>query len=110
MNLDDYEKEYLSTYQAFAKTVRFILEKALLSAANLPRPQSVQCRAKGVDSHRRRLTDAGEQETHKLERINLRRLWVFSPGDYRQAGDHRQRSIIKGTLASSCHTTPCQSC
>jgi hypothetical protein len=41
MNLDDYEKKYFSTYEAFAETVRFILEKALLTAENLPRPQSV---------------------------------------------------------------------
>ena len=39
MNLDDYEKKYFSTYEAFAETVRFILEKALLTAENLPRPQ-----------------------------------------------------------------------
>ena len=30
MNLNDYEKKYFSTYKAFAETVRFILDKALL--------------------------------------------------------------------------------
>jgi hypothetical protein len=28
MNLNDYEKKYFSTYEAFAETVRLILEKA----------------------------------------------------------------------------------
>lgn len=67
MNLDDYEKKYFSTYEAFAETVRFILEKALLAAENLPRPQSVQCRAKGVESLRQRLAEAGKLETQTLE-------------------------------------------
>ena len=50
MNLSDYEKEYFSIYQAFSETVRFILEKTLLAADNLPRPQSIQCRAKGIEA------------------------------------------------------------
>jgi hypothetical protein len=36
--------------------------------------------------------------------MNLRPLWVLSPGDYRQAGDHRQLSTINGTLP------PCRWC
>jgi ppGpp synthetase/RelA/SpoT-type nucleotidyltranferase len=67
MNLDDYEKKWFSTYQAFAETVRLILEKALLAADNLPRPQSIQCRAKEVDNLRRRLTEADTLETQTLE-------------------------------------------
>ena len=67
MNLDDYEKIYFSTYKAFAETVRFILVEALLAADNLPRPQSVQCRAKGVDSLQRRLAEVGKLETQTLE-------------------------------------------
>ena len=59
MNINDYETKYLSTYEAFAETIRFILDKALLAAENLPRPQSVQCRAKGIESLRRRLAEAG---------------------------------------------------
>lgn len=67
MNLNDYEKKYFSTYEAFAETVRFILEKALLAADNLPRPQSVQCRAKGIESLRRRLAEGGKLDTQTLE-------------------------------------------
>ena len=67
MNLNDYEKKYFSTYEAFAETVRFILEKALLAAENLPRPQSIQCRAKGIESLRRRLAEAGKLDTQTLE-------------------------------------------
>jgi ppGpp synthetase/RelA/SpoT-type nucleotidyltranferase len=67
MNLNDYEKNYFSTYKAFAETVRFILEKALSAAENLPRPQSVQCRAKGIESVRRRLAEVSKLETQTLE-------------------------------------------
>jgi ppGpp synthetase/RelA/SpoT-type nucleotidyltranferase len=67
MNLDDYEKKYFSIYAAFAETVRFILEKALLAADNLPRPQSIQSRAKGVGSLRRRLIEADKLNTQTLE-------------------------------------------
>ena len=67
MNLKDYEKKYFSTYEAFAETVRFILEKALRAAEDLPRPQSVQCRAKAIKSLRHSLTETGELETQTLE-------------------------------------------
>jgi ppGpp synthetase/RelA/SpoT-type nucleotidyltranferase len=67
MNFDDYEKKYFSTYEAFAETVRFILENAFRAAGDLPHPQSVQCRAKGVDSLRRRLAETGELDTQTLE-------------------------------------------
>ena len=67
MNLNDYEKKLFPTYEAFAKTVRFILEEALLATQTLPRPQSVQCRAKGIDSLRRRLAEAGTLDTQTLE-------------------------------------------
>lgn len=67
MNIDQYEKTYFSLYQEFAQTVRFILERALSEVANLPRPQSVQCRAKEVDSLRRRLAEADKLDTQTLE-------------------------------------------
>jgi ppGpp synthetase/RelA/SpoT-type nucleotidyltranferase len=67
VNPDDYEEKFYSTYAAFAETVRFILEKALLAAKNLPRPQSIQCRAKGIESLRRRLAEASELDTQTLE-------------------------------------------
>ena len=67
MNLSDYEKKYFSTYEAFAETVRVILEKALLAAKDLPRPQSVQCRAKGIENLRRRLAEADQLDSQTLE-------------------------------------------
>ena len=67
MNFYDYVNEYFAIYEAFAETVRFILEKALLANQTLPRPQSVQCRAKGIDRLRRRLTEAGKLHTQTLE-------------------------------------------
>ncbi|MBI5568761.1 MAG: RelA/SpoT domain-containing protein [Desulfomonile tiedjei] len=67
MNFSDYAEKYISVYEAFAETVRFILEKALLAADNLPRPQSVQCRAKGIESLRCRLVEEGKLDTQTLE-------------------------------------------
>lgn len=67
MNLNDYEKKYFAIYEAFSKAVRFILKKALLSADNLPRPQSIQCRAKRMESLRRRLYEEGKLDTQTLE-------------------------------------------
>ncbi len=67
MKLNDYETKYFPIYNAFAETVRFILKKAILAADNLPRPQSIQCRAKGVESLRCRLVEAGKLDTQTLE-------------------------------------------
>lgn len=67
MNLNDYETKYFPIYKAFAETVRFILKKAILAADNLPRPQSIQCREKGVESLRCRLVEAGKLDTQTLE-------------------------------------------
>lgn len=67
MNVGDYETKYLSTYEAFAETVRFILNKALLAAPKMPRPQSIQHRAKGIESLRRRLVESGKMDTQMLE-------------------------------------------
>jgi ppGpp synthetase/RelA/SpoT-type nucleotidyltranferase len=67
VNLDDYEKTYFSAYESFAETVSFILEQALLAADNLPRPQSLQRRAKGIHSLRRRLSETDKLNTQTLE-------------------------------------------
>jgi ppGpp synthetase/RelA/SpoT-type nucleotidyltranferase len=67
MNLDDYEKRYFPFYKVFAETVRFILEHALLATKHLPRPQSIQCRAKDVESLRRRLIETNKMDTQTLE-------------------------------------------
>ncbi len=67
MNLNDYEKKLFLTYEAFAETVRFILRKAQLAAESLPQPQSIQCRAKGIESVRRCLAEVGKLDTQTLE-------------------------------------------
>lgn len=67
MNLDDYEKEYFSIYEAIAETVRFILQKALQASNDLPHPQSIQCRAKAVESLRHRLAEIAKLDTQSLE-------------------------------------------
>jgi ppGpp synthetase/RelA/SpoT-type nucleotidyltranferase len=67
MNIDDYENKYFSVYDELARTVRFILDKALTAEGSLPRPQSIQCRAKDVDSLRRRLVETDKLDTQTLE-------------------------------------------
>ena len=67
MNLNDYETKYSAIYQAFSETVRFILKKAFQTAESLPRPQSIQYRAKGIESLRRCLAEEGKQSTQTLE-------------------------------------------
>lgn len=67
MNLNEYEIKYFSIYDSFAETVRFILEKALLASDGFLHPQSIQCRAKSVESLRRRLAEAGALDTQTLE-------------------------------------------
>ncbi len=68
MNLNDYETKYFSIYKAFAETVRFILKKAILATESLPRPQSIQYRAKEIENLRRRLAEEGRLDTETLER------------------------------------------
>ena len=48
MNFDDCEKHYEAAYVPFAATVRLVLEKAIAGTAGVPRPQSIQCRAKAA--------------------------------------------------------------
>ncbi len=67
MNLNDYETKYSAIYKAFAETVHFILKKAFLTAESLPRPQSIQYRAKEIESLRRRLAEEGKLSTQALE-------------------------------------------
>lgn len=67
MNFDEYQNSSFSTYEDFAGTVRFILEQALKAAKELPRPQSVQSRAKSIESLRRRLVEEGKLNTQTLE-------------------------------------------
>jgi len=67
VNFNEYEKEYFPIYRAFAETVRFILNTALLSAENIPSPQSIQYRAKSIESLRRRLADTGKLGTQTLQ-------------------------------------------
>lgn len=67
LSLDEYQSKYLPLYEAFASTVRFILEQALQAADGLPRPQSIQSRAKSVASVRRRLTEMGKLDTKTLD-------------------------------------------
>jgi ppGpp synthetase/RelA/SpoT-type nucleotidyltranferase len=66
MNLDEYETKYFPLYAAFTEVVELILEKAIASSA-LPRPQSIQSRAKSISSLRDRLREAGKLGASNIE-------------------------------------------
>jgi len=59
MNIDEYERSHFVQYQRFAETVRLILERAISATQDLPRPVSIQSRAKTAMSLRKRLEEAG---------------------------------------------------
>jgi ppGpp synthetase/RelA/SpoT-type nucleotidyltranferase len=67
MRLDEYEKGYATTYADFAETIRFILENAIGEANGVPRPQSIQCRAKSAASLRPKLQQRGLIESESIE-------------------------------------------
>jgi ppGpp synthetase/RelA/SpoT-type nucleotidyltranferase len=66
MKFDDYQREFYSRYHEFAETVKVILEKAIESS-ELPRPQSIQHRAKSPKSLRDRLEQIGKLDSENIE-------------------------------------------
>ncbi|MGO6845935.1 GTP pyrophosphokinase family protein [Rhizobium ruizarguesonis] len=69
MNIDEYERSYFGRYQSFAETVRHLLESAIGVAGDLPRPQSIQARAKTPASLRKRLEETGSLEAADVASI-----------------------------------------
>lgn len=59
MNIEEYERTHFARYQRFAETVRLILERAISATEHLPRPVSIQSRAKTAMSLRKRLEETG---------------------------------------------------
>jgi ppGpp synthetase/RelA/SpoT-type nucleotidyltranferase len=67
MNFDEYEKKYETRYAEFARIVRDILEKAINGAEGIPRPQSIQCRAKETSHLKPKLEARGLLESSAIE-------------------------------------------
>ncbi len=67
MNFDGYEKEE-ALYAEFADTVRLILEKAIAAKEDIPRPQSIQCRAKSAASLKPKLEARGLLDSESIEK------------------------------------------
>ena len=67
MNYDEYRTQWISLYEELAQTVRFIIEQALRANAGVPKPQSLQHRAKSSSSLRDRLEEEGKLATQTLE-------------------------------------------
>jgi ppGpp synthetase/RelA/SpoT-type nucleotidyltranferase len=67
MNFDGYEKEE-ALYAEFADTVRLILEKAIAAKEGIPRPQSIQCRAKSAASLKPKLEARGLLNSESIEK------------------------------------------
>lgn len=66
MKFDDYEREHYVRYGEFAETITHILEKAI-QASDLPRPQSIQHRAKSPKSLKDRLEESGKLHSDNIE-------------------------------------------
>src|SRR4051812_31707218 len=58
MKFEEYERTHYFQYQRFAEAMRTILDRAIASAENVPRPQSIQARAKTPKSLKKRLIEA----------------------------------------------------
>jgi ppGpp synthetase/RelA/SpoT-type nucleotidyltranferase len=67
MNFDEYEKRYETQYAEFARVVRDILEKAVNGTEGVPRPQSIQCRAKEASRLKAKLEDRGLLDSSCIE-------------------------------------------
>ena len=66
MNFQDYERKFYLLYEEFAEIVKLILEKAI-EASDVPRPQSVQCRAKSLKRLKERLEESGKLNSENIE-------------------------------------------
>src|SRR6202045_4031953 len=67
MNFDEYEKKYQTWYAEFAGVIRDILEKAINGAESIPRPQSIQYRAKEASHLKPKLRARGLLESSCIE-------------------------------------------
>jgi ppGpp synthetase/RelA/SpoT-type nucleotidyltranferase len=68
MNFEEHEKSYQIHYRRMASTVRHIIEEAI-KAANIPKPQSIQARAKSPIRLRARLKEAGQIGREDIEQV-----------------------------------------
>jgi ppGpp synthetase/RelA/SpoT-type nucleotidyltranferase len=67
MNFADYEKKDEALYAEFAEIVKFILENAIAATTGIPRPQSIQFRAKSAVSLRPKLEARGLLDSNSIE-------------------------------------------
>src|SRR6266446_2343449 len=67
MNFDEYEKRYQTQYGEFAGILRDILEKAIHGGDGIPRPQSIQCRAKEASDLKPKLEARGLLGSSSIE-------------------------------------------
>src|SRR6516225_1768063 len=67
MNFDEYEKKYETQYGEFSCIVREILEKAINGTEGVPRPQSIQYRAKEASHLKPKLEARGLSDSSCIE-------------------------------------------
>src|SRR5262249_38251179 len=67
MNFDEYQGKGEARYAEFACIVRDILEKAINRAEGVPRPQSIQCRAKEASHLKPKLEARGLLQSSSVE-------------------------------------------
>src|SRR5690348_15818400 len=67
MNFEEYEQKYQTVYAEFAQIVRNILEMAITGSPGVPRPQSIQQRAKEAGHLRPKLEARGLLDSPNIE-------------------------------------------
>jgi len=79
MNFDEYEKNYQTLYSEFVRIVRDSLEKAINGAEGIPRPQSIQCRAKEASHLKPKLEARGLLDSSSIEEEikDLAGVWLI---------------------------------
>src|SRR5665213_80343 len=68
MNFDDYERKREPVYAEFVEIVKFVLETAISETSGVPRPQSIQCRAKSAASLKPKLRNRDLLESDSIKK------------------------------------------
>src|SRR5690348_2832191 len=66
MNFDEYKSRYEAAYAELAETIKEILETAITGTSGVPRPQSIQFRAKSATSLEGKLQDRGLRDSNHI--------------------------------------------
>ena len=67
LHFEEFKSSKQALYGDFADTIRFILDRAIKGAPNIPRPQAIQPRPKSIESLERKLRERSLIESTSIE-------------------------------------------